>query len=403
MAVTGHLRTMTAGDLFQWISLAQKTGTLSVSAHGIEKLIYFRDGRVIASASTDPREYLGQFLMSHGYVSEEELKKAVEVQNQSKILLGKILVMINVISERDLLRLMRLKAEEGIYDVFLWSDGEFRFTDDDLPKNAMVPLNIEITGIVMEGLRRLDEWGRIRQVIPHSNVVPGLRREVDGSALREPQQTIVRCVNGQRPIEEIILESRSSEFIVSKTIFDYVSDGVMEIVETRAAPETYVEEPLEPPDDALPESEVTPEAAQPEAVVVPMTAASEADEVTTLLNRAQAVFRSGDFEKALRTLKAAQSLDPLNAKVKNALKSLETVVAAELRKSGITDSRIPRLARSFDQLSGMDFSPSEGFVLSRINGQWDLGSIIKISPIGETDALLIFHRLSRDGVIEFVN
>jgi hypothetical protein len=54
---------------------------------------------VISSASNDPREYLGQFLMSHGYLTEPELKKAMEVQQQSRILLGKILVMIDVISE----------------------------------------------------------------------------------------------------------------------------------------------------------------------------------------------------------------------------------------------------------------------------------------------------------------
>jgi hypothetical protein len=47
----------------------------------------------------------------------------------------------------------------------------------------------------------------------------------------------------------------------------------------------------------------------------------------------------------------------------------------------------------------MNFSPNEGFILSRINGTWDIGSLIKISPIRETDAMLIFHRLWRDGII----
>src|SRR5688572_3368773 len=110
MGLSGTLRTMTAGDLLQWLSISQKTGTLAVRYHEIQKKIFFSNGRVIASASNDPREYLGQFLMSHGFLSEDELKKAMEVQEQSQILLGKILVMIEVISERDLLRLLRLKV-----------------------------------------------------------------------------------------------------------------------------------------------------------------------------------------------------------------------------------------------------------------------------------------------------
>src|SRR5205814_4870744 len=114
-----------------------------------EKKIFFRNGRVISSASNDPREYLGQFLMSHGYLSEPELKKAMEVQLQSGILLGKILVMIDVISEEDLQRLMRRKAEEEIYDVFLWREGEFHFIEVELTKSEMISLQVDVYGVVM--------------------------------------------------------------------------------------------------------------------------------------------------------------------------------------------------------------------------------------------------------------
>src|SRR4051812_41894466 len=167
MSVSGNLKTMLPGDLLQWLSLGQKSGTLVVKNKLVEKKIFFRNGRVISSASNDPREYLGQFLMSHGFLSEPELKKAMEVQQQSGILLGKILVMIDVISEKDLTRLMRLKAEEEIYDIFLWREGEFHFIDDQLPTMEMIPLQVDVTGIIMEGTRRFDEWLRIRELIPN--------------------------------------------------------------------------------------------------------------------------------------------------------------------------------------------------------------------------------------------
>src|SRR5438093_11338832 len=99
MGLSGTFRTMLPGDLLQWLSLGQKTGLLLVINRGVEKRIFFEDGRVISTGSNDPREYLGQFLMSHGFLSEQELVKAMEVQQQSGILLGKILVMIDVISE----------------------------------------------------------------------------------------------------------------------------------------------------------------------------------------------------------------------------------------------------------------------------------------------------------------
>src|SRR5882724_3742920 len=85
MGVTGNLKTMLPGDLLQWLSLGQKTGTLIVTKKAVEKKIFLKRGRVISSASNDPREYLGQFLMSHGYMSEPELVKAMQVQSESNI------------------------------------------------------------------------------------------------------------------------------------------------------------------------------------------------------------------------------------------------------------------------------------------------------------------------------
>jgi len=62
-------------------------------------------------------------------------------------------------------------------------------------------------------------------------------------------------------------------------------------------------------------------------------------------------------------------------------------------------NKVPALVKSFDEISGMNFSPNEGFMLSRVNGVWDLGSIIKISPLREIDSLLIFRKLKNDGII----
>src|SRR6266566_9016081 len=195
MGVSGNLKTMLPGDLLQWLSLGQKTGTLIVTKKAVEKKIFLKRGRVISSASNDPREYLGQFLMSHGYMSEPELMKAMQVQAESGIFLGKILVMIDVIDEESLQRLMRRKAEEAIYDIFLWREGEFSFIDDELPTMEMIPLQVDVTGLIMEGTRRVDEWTRIREVVPNDAIVPIVARTIDNNDLDEVQRTIANAID----------------------------------------------------------------------------------------------------------------------------------------------------------------------------------------------------------------
>src|SRR6185503_6474638 len=135
-----------------------------------------------------------------------------------------------------------------------------------------------------------------------------------------------------------------------------------------------------------------------EAATVPAEF-SEDDEIQALLTAAQIALKSRDYEKTQRLLRAAQNLDPNHPKVRSSIKGAETVILGELRTQGVMDSKVPKVARSLEDITQMNFSPNEGFILSRINGQWDIGSLIKISPIRETDAMLIFHRLWKDGII----
>jgi hypothetical protein len=376
MSVSGNLKTMLPGDLLQWLSLGQKTGTLFVSNKGVEKRIFFRNGRVISSASNDPREYLGQFLMSHGYITEPELMKAMEVQAQSRILLGKILVMIDVINEEDLQRLMRRKAEEEIYDIFLWNEGEFRFVDDELPQMEMIPLQVDVTGLIMEGTRRVDEWNRIHTLIEHEALVPSLLKEVPEEELDDDaQRMVVNAIDGRRSLAELVLESRSSSFNVASTVYHLAREGYVKLADP-----TLVE-------------------AMPEEEPAPFEESSEDDEILSLIARAQHSLRARDYEKAQRLLKAAENLDPSHQRVRNAIKGAESAILSDLRAQGLHDSKVPRVAKPLEDITQMNFTPNEGFMLSRINGQWDLGSLIKISPIREPDAMLIFYKLWRDGII----
>ncbi len=45
------------------------------------------------------------------------------------------------------------------------------------------------------------------------------------------------------------------------------------------------------------------------------------------------------------------------------------------------------------------FTPNEAFIVSRINGHWDVKSIVKISPFPEIEVLRVFRRLHEGGVI----
>ena len=380
MGIVGNLRTMQLDELLQWLSQSKKSGTLEINSGKVEKRIYFKDGRILSSSSSKPEEYLGHFLVSHGLISELELAKAIELQEKTRTLLGKILVTTGALDENDLHRMLRFKAEESIYDIFAWTEADFRFLDDVLPESAMVPMSLDVTAIVMEGVQRVDEWRRIRQLIPTSEAIPVSVGEFEFDHARPGERRILELIDDNRTVEEIRVQTHSSEFHVCRVLFEQQRLGRIKIVKPRwSAP---------PPDDGSgPRAGTT-----THAIATALSAAA-------LLEAAQLHLDEKNFDSGLRHLRAARSLEPDNRDVQEALTQGEKLIREEIERDGVKLTSIPQLAASMEQLQSAKITPHEGFMLTRINGTYDIHSIVKITPMPQLDALMVFWKLAKAGHI----
>lgn len=385
MGIVGNLRTMQLDELLQWLSQSKKSGTLEINSGKVDKRIYFKDGRILSSSSSKPEEYLGHFLVSHGLISELELSKAIELQEKTRTLLGKILVTTGALREDDLHRMLRLKAEESIYDVFSWTEADFRFLDDVLPESAMVPMSLDVTAIVMEGVQRVDEWRRIRQLIPTLEAIPVTVRELDTENARPGERRILELVDDERTIEEIRLQTHSSEFHVCRVLFEQHRLGTLKIIKPRWS--------SAPPDGGGPADGG---GSSPGTTTAAIAATLSA---TALLEAARLYLEQQSYEAALRHLRAARSLEPENREVQAAMTEGEKQIRQEIERDGIKLAAIPKLAATMEQLTSAKISPQEGFMLTRINGTYDIQSIIKITPIPQIDALMVFWKLAKAGHI----
>ncbi|MEO6326861.1 MAG: DUF4388 domain-containing protein [Thermoanaerobaculia bacterium] len=416
MAITGNLRTMQLSELLQWLSMGQKTGTLVVKSTSGEKRIYFKNGRIISSSSTLEREYLGHFLVAYGYITEEELEKAMQVQQESKILLGKILVMIGAIQEAALADLIRLKASETIYDIFLWTEGGFEFIDGEIPQLPMIPISADVTGIVMEGLRRYDEWQRIRTKIQNGRAIPGMVQPIDLETLPDRERLILHAIDGIHSIEEIALSTFNPEFSVARFVFDLMESGHAAIVG-------------EKPED-LPPAEDADEAVFAEANDSPFSEDGDHEKGVTIEPEPRAPAPTRDFSRFLKrgpdsSAGASRStlppLVPPPAPVpadasdhsRPALKIPSSVepprppagsdsypnIPLTPSTALIPANAVPTLTKPMEELMSWSFTPNEAFIVSRINGHWDVKSIVKISPFPEIEVLRVFQRLHTGGVI----
>jgi hypothetical protein len=107
------------------------------------------------------------------------------------------------------------------------------------------------------------------------------------------------------------------------------------------------------------------------------------------------------YDEALESYEAVLALDRLNQLAK---KGLIAVVESRHRaraKKTVPLEAIPLLKVPLESLTLAHIDPQEAFILSRINGQWDVRSILKLCPMAEDDALVAFARLATRKIVEF--
>jgi hypothetical protein len=371
--LTGNLKTMSLPDLLQWAGAGRKTGTLSLKSGPLHKKIYFQEGAIIGSSSDDNREYLGQFMLSEGIITEQQLKDAFDLQAQTKVMLGRILVKKGLVSEAKVSDVLRLKAEETIYSLFLWMEADFEFMENELPPGDQVLISIKVEDVLMEGLRRYDTSKKIRQLLPHNGIV--LRRSQrplpsDVAAKKFPRR-IYDLVDGRRTLAQIVLEAHASEYNVCQVLFVMAQKKFLEIVQG----ESTAPAPARPP----------------------------ADSPQALMEAAKELIKSGDSEGALVILEKARKSAGKNPEMNALIQVAEEHFIDKAYRHYLPPKKIPVLKKPLETLMSQDLSPEEGFLVSRVNGSWDLRSIISISPLREVDALRAFKKLRERGILDLID
>jgi len=366
MSLKGDLRTMPLPDILQWAAGGRKTGTLHVSRRSIKKRIILKDGQVYSSWSNDPRESLGQFLIQLRLVTEEQLFRALLAQEEKGRPIGSILVGDGVLREEDLKRALRVKAEETIFDLFLWPSGEFEFREGEFPADIPITIETPVTPVILEGIRRVDEWQRMRAVFPSSETT-FTRTGQPATAAGDPlEEEALALATAGKTLAEISMELRRSEFETAAVLFDLHARGFLAV--ERAAPEALGSDPI-----------------------------GATQELLTLAYRRLEERR---YDSAIKAYEEVLALDRLNQHAKKGLLAAQEARDRESLAHTVPRDRVPRIAVDFATLTRQNLDPQEGFVLSRVNGEWDVESILRLCPMAEDETLLIFVRLLDRRLIE---
>jgi CheY-like chemotaxis protein len=202
----GSLVDMAVVDLIQTIEISRKSGVIHfANSDGKRGAIYFRNGKVIDA------------------------------------------------------ELGRLTGEEAVYRLLVWNDGDFEVEFKNVRRKDVIELSSQ--GMLMEGMRRVDEWGRLCEQLPPLETT----FEVDYRELAErlaeiPDEIngILRLFDGRRTLMQVVDDCDFSDLEALNVVSKLYFEGLIYDSSTGVAPsdgeadqpdlEDWLQEPITPHD-----------------------------------------------------------------------------------------------------------------------------------------------------------
>jgi hypothetical protein len=381
MALYGDFRSFPVTDLLQWVESSRKTGVIEIEQRHIKKAIVCREGRIVACTSDDPSTRLGQSLLAQRKITESQLQDALAIHEASGKILGEVLVESGMVTLEVVVEHVAAKAEEAIYGLFDQEDAFFRFDENGEEPVYLVPVDLNVQDILLKGLKRYDEMNQMREVFTDPGVILArtLKELPAGVSASRASLRLLQAVDGERTLEEILLHTRGSEYLVTRFLFQLFRSNLLEIRGIRPVA------PLVPSD-------------QPQNDTRSETGSGVSGEIEL----AGQLMERGEHDAAIAVLEATSRAWPGAPTVRQMISRAEAEYFEKISQL-IPSSAVPIMDTELNELACESLSPGEAYLTTLIDGVAEIKSIQWIAPMRALDVLRNLQRLLDRGMIRLVD
>jgi len=233
MALEGTFKDFHIADIVQLIGLQRKNGTLTLEGEDDTLVVTFQDGAVVWAQSTQQSwdDRLAQVLVPRKLVTAAQLQELTTAQKDSKKKLGVLLAERGLVQRKDWEVMLAREVEETAYRPFGWKSGRYRFVPQpsvETPDGRIGPIPAE--GLLMEGIRRVDEWPLIHERLPSKAMVfkvGGRGGRFNPKQVEANEVRMLDLVDGKRTAQELVDASGLGEFEAMRALASLVSAGAV--------------------------------------------------------------------------------------------------------------------------------------------------------------------------------
>lgn len=235
----GSLGSFKLPDVLTFLNSTRQTGTLTLSKDGRESYVFFDNGSLIYAGSNQDQFRLAAVLLRKKRITRQQADHIDDLMKREGGRFGQLAVQQGLITDAQLRDYLKVQASEIIYDCFVWNEGTFAFSEKlDLPQHA-VTISVDLSNLIMEGARRIEEWEQCLTLLPDKSVIFRVvysPTAEDKISLSVDEWKILFLINGQRTLEDLCHDAEDDPFQVYKVVYGLSANKLIEIAPAEAPP-----------------------------------------------------------------------------------------------------------------------------------------------------------------------
>jgi hypothetical protein len=229
LAIRGEIETSSVPELLRSFLSSGESGILTVQHGDDAKSVFIDQGKIVYAASNNPDERLGESLLLRGKITARQYVEASKEIRPGRRL-GAILVDMEAIEPEELLPAVEQQVKDVILDLLGWTRGDYAFVMKDLDQGRLVPLNMSMENLILDGIRRSRSWSQIQKGLGDIDAVympTGNTEVLYRLELSEEEQEVLAHVNGNSTVEQICQVSYLPNFETCKILWAFQVLGVI--------------------------------------------------------------------------------------------------------------------------------------------------------------------------------
>ncbi len=237
MEMEGSIQEFSVPEILQFLSLHEADGVLKLKSGREEVHFGFKMGKITDALHKGEQLFhsISEYVQRTGLISPDAFKKYTERAKEAGLSLLEIVEKGDFLSKEDIEGIIAFKIQETTCEVLTWNTGRYSFeAGKKLYQHSTFSVEMEPNALVMEGMRRIDEWPLIEQALPDENITLHKKEEAEIEVdIGEDEQTVLDKITEDITLIELVGISGIGKFRTYNSVYKLSEIGLIEKVETR--------------------------------------------------------------------------------------------------------------------------------------------------------------------------